>query len=67
MRLTYESKLVLSALTMADFDRKSAIDYLRTVEYSDYRGFCRGFMTELIEDLTLMSDNEYDKIKKENL
>lgn len=67
MRLTYESKLVLSALNMADFDRESAIDYLRTVEYSDYRGFCRNFMTKLIEDLTLMSDNEYDKIKKEIL
>ncbi len=67
MRITYEQKLIFSSFGAEDLSRQGALDLLQAVEYEDYKGLGRRFITEMIAILAEISDNEYNKIMKENL
>jgi hypothetical protein len=45
-------------------DREDAIQFLKDVRYDDYNSFGRHFVTELIEELSKITDSDYRKLAK---
>lgn len=64
IRVTYETKPILMTLCGWGLDREDAIQFLKVVRYDDYNGFGRHFVTELIEELSEITDSDYRKLAK---